>query len=145
MCNLCQCTRRHLPTCNYPDFGRNLNPCLPPVCRVPPLRIAAAPPGLSWDRGADQVTRTTRVANAPTTTFASGSYGFILGPAVLWRRVKQMQPCGFPNPVKLGSKMRQTSKVTREPLRLQILLQANLKKSQLQPMHYGAIPFKKLH
>ena len=43
------------------------------MCRRVPVRIAATPLGLSSDRGADQVTRTTSLANAPTTTFAPGS------------------------------------------------------------------------
>ena len=42
----------------------------------PLVRIAAAPGGLSRNRGADQVTRTTRVANATFTTFAPSSYEF---------------------------------------------------------------------
>ena len=61
----------------------------------PLVRIAAAPGGLSRNRGADQVTRTTRVANATSTTFAPGSYWFIC----CGEESRKCNNCGcFPHP-----------------------------------------------
>ena len=62
--NIRACTRMYAITRTLPEFKSVSSSH---VSR-PLVRIAAAPGGLSRNRGADQVTRTTRVANAHSIT-----------------------------------------------------------------------------